>query len=520
MSLIANCLIVLPKLNVLIEVCLSSVNSIQDSVDLIHSRSGLLTLISLLISSQINSSIKSTLCNYIIAEVLHSLINKALTSVTTCTVECQREVVEQRPVTTNLLSLLHTDGQFACLVNSNIHLVSILIQCMEIDITLCHSIGYIDSNCFLSCWIYIGHFITTRVLCLSTTHNVSDGSLIIVVTYLTIELSILRSLVTGWSGDAFGRGGTVCITAIVTSTIETLHANRIDTRSKTCNLLIGVIVLAVVLSAISNSTATSESVTAPAGCAVTIVEGSVHDLTGQITRLLPSSIVLSPLRICSRQISDSLLNLSLGRSLVHQNSLVRIGSGKSLFLSIIDSLLQLILYIGHLLQSSCSSIHFSSSASRGVVKSDSSIDVNINKLGSLDGSFQIQSRSTCCNAGLVSLIIITLNKCLIRFGSHKFPVNSTFLRSNHIQTHICIITLPSKVLTFVIRYVSNQRHILDTIKITDFGYAPRIVCLRSMVNPSRTAIISEKIRFICENAIWVSTEVPDFIRALWSIFLC
>ena len=272
---------------------------------------------------------------------------------------------------------------------------------MEIDIALCHRIGNIDSYFFLSLRICIGHSLCAWILSLCAAHDVSNRCFIIVVAYLTIELSILRSIV-------ISQPVSFCIATVVTSAIETIYTNRINTRNKTCDLLIGVIVLAVVLSTVGYSTAASESVTAPSCRAVAIVECRVHYLTAHVGRLFPSSMTLTPLHKSSIQILKSLLQLS-NSSIAFSIYGIKISCAvKATSLSIFQSLLQGLTSFNNSLNIICSFLQIIQSAFSIIVDSQPSSNICTQSLGLFQSSLQRESLTRAFNSlrvGAIGLLI-------------------------------------------------------------------------------------------------------------------
>ena len=218
-------------------------------------------------------------------------------------------------------------------------------------ITCCHRIGNIECYLFLSFRIGIGYGHITLVLSLSrcTSQRADDRRLIIRFAYLTVEPSILRSSV-------FGSKVTLCCTAIVTCAEITIYANSIDTRSKTSDLLIGIVVLAIVLSTIRNRTTTSKCSTAPTSGAVAIIEVRVLNLSCHVSRILHRGIALSPLYISSGQILKSLLKLCNSSICICEYSIISGSLCIALALNIIQSFLQLLTGINNKFNSIRSSL--------------------------------------------------------------------------------------------------------------------------------------------------------------------
>ena len=134
------------------------------------------------------------------------------------------------------------------------------------------------------------------------------------------------------------------IILVVTCPVETIHANCIDTRSKACNLLIGIVCPIKVLCAVCDITATTKSGAAPAA-EVGIVEGWVDNLSRHVRRIRDRGLVLSPLLIGSIKISLSLLYLGHRGLRIGKHCLGGIGTSEALVLKVLDGSLQFLLCI-------------------------------------------------------------------------------------------------------------------------------------------------------------------------------
>ena len=342
---------------------------------------------------------------------------------------------------------------------------------MHIVLSSLHVVGEYAGDWLTCLLISIGSSrlrTNTSSLCTVSGTRWNDGYFTSQITNGTVQLSVLSlSIVLQ----------IVCKSGIsVTGTIEGLHANSVDTRLQASHGLIGIIGLVVVLRVLLRAVRT-ESVTTPTSCQVITLEvGVLDELVGHHYGVLNRCIVIASVN----QFSLACFDGSIG---------------------ILDGLVQFVERAGGV-----------------VVHGQRASDVSLNSLTLFEDGLQLQGYRIAVYAVLISSVSVWGQESLIRIVGNSLPIDGTLALCKHIQTSVRIVTLPADVLASEVGQVGNQSHILNTIRVTYLGNRPRIVCLRSVVYPGSTTVISKHV-LETQHAVRVLAVIPELIRACRGIFL-
>ena len=210
--------------------------------------------------------------------------------------------------------------------------------------------------------------------------------------------------------------------------------------------------------------------------------------------MLNRSVTLTPLYESGLQVFKSAFQL-IGRSVtIVVDGVIGSRLSEAAGLGIFKSLLQFLTSLNDGLQLIIGSLQIIGSAGSIIINSQLGSDIGTQRFSLLQTCLQSQSDRIALASGLISCISIRCDKCLIRIIGHSLPVDSTLSFSDHVQTGVSIVTLPTDVLTVEFGLISNESHVLNTIGVvTHLGNRPRIVTLISVVYPSRTTVISKHV---------------------------
>ena len=199
-----------------------------------------------------------------------------------------------------------------------------------------------------------------------------------------------------------------------------------------------------------------------------IVEVRVLDLSAHVSRMLNRSVTLTPLYESGLQVFKSAFQL-VGRSVtIVVDSVISSCLRETTCLSVVKSLLQILTCIDDSLNCFVSSLQLIRCAGGVVINSQLSSDVGTQRFSLLQTCLQRQSNRVAITSGLVNIVTLGLYECLIGIIGHCLPINGTLSISDHVQTGVAVVTLPTEVFTVEIGDVSNESHVLETIRVVTY----------------------------------------------------